>query len=29
MNIDDFDVMPRATDNIAEQVELVKSLEEK
>ena len=29
MNIDDFDVMPRATDNIVEQIELVKSLEEK
>jgi len=29
MNIDDFDVMPRATDNIPEQIALVQSLEEK
>jgi cysteinyl-tRNA synthetase len=29
LNIDDFDIMPRATDHIKEQIELVKTLEEK
>ncbi len=29
LNIDEFDVMPRATDNIPEQIALVKTLEEK
>lgn len=29
LNIDEFDVMPRATDHIKEQIELIKMLEEK
>lgn len=29
LHIDEFDVMPRATDNIPEQIALVKTLEEK
>jgi cysteinyl-tRNA synthetase len=29
LNIDEFDEMPRATDNIPEQINLVKALEEK
>ncbi|MBQ5945474.1 hypothetical protein IJS64_02640 [bacterium] len=29
MNIEKFDVMPRATEHIKEQIELVKLLEEK
>lgn len=29
LHIDQFDVMPRATDNIPEQIELIKNLEEK
>jgi len=29
LHIDEFDVMPRATEHIQEQIELVKTLEEK
>lgn len=29
LRVDDFDVMPRATDHIQEQIDLVKSLEDK
>jgi len=29
LNIDEFDVMPRATEHIEEQIALVKTLEEK
>lgn len=29
LNIDEFDVMPRATQHIAQQIDLVKILEEK
>jgi cysteinyl-tRNA synthetase len=29
LNIDEFDVIPRATDHIKEQIELVKTLQEK
>jgi cysteinyl-tRNA synthetase len=29
MNIDEFDVMPRATEHIQEQIDLIKTLEEK
>jgi len=29
LNIDEFDVIPRATENIPEQIELVKTLEAK
>jgi len=29
LNIEDFDVFPRATEHIAEQIALVKTLEEK
>lgn len=29
LNIDEFDVMPRATEHIQQQIDLVKTLEEK
>jgi cysteinyl-tRNA synthetase len=29
LNIDTFDVMPRATEHIKEQIDLIKTLEEK
>jgi len=29
LNIDEFDVMPKATDNIPEQIVLIKTLEKK
>jgi len=29
MQIDDFDIMPRATEHITEQIDLVKKLEDK